>query len=328
MDIRAFFPSRIVFFAVKIVVSAALLGLLIYFVDARGILLYIYSVSPIVLVAASLFFLAGTLLNTFRWQSLLALQELTVPVWRLFSYNLSYSFYLFVLPGGRIAAEAIRVYQIGADYAAQDGSMRERAGISAIADRAIATLSFLVVASLVYIFDARIHSGIPLWFGLAAILGALVVFAAIWYPIFDGALLFLVKKLPGIVRNFVERATSSLARYRVAPQALFLSLCIACVADVLFAASAYVIALGLGVDVSFSLILAAYMFGMVAMLIPITVGGIGLREGTFAAVLSLGGVAPEAAVALSLLTLAASIAVSLLGGVVELHRHFLRKPAV
>ena len=81
-----------------------------------------------------------------------------------------------------------------------------------------------------------------------------------------------------------------------------------------------VMALGseLGIDLTFPD--WCWVFGLVSLVVflPITIGGIGLREGGFVVLLGRFDVAPESALALSLTLLAMQLTVALVGGILEM----------
>ena len=60
----------------------------------------------------------------------------------------------------------------------------------------------------------------------------------------------------------------------------------------------------------------------IAVLIPITFGGVGVREGTFAGVLSLQGVPIEKSIALSIAVFSISLLAAFIGGILELNDNF------
>lgn len=69
----------------------------------------------------------------------------------------------------------------------------------------------------------------------------------------------------------------------------------------------------LGIDVPFSTLVLVTTISWVIVLVPVSIGGLGLRELTFVALLAPQGVGEEAAVALSLFQFAVGVLVGLLG---------------
>src|SRR3989344_5181078 len=107
-------------FGARFAITFVLLTLLLQAVNADSFFSQIRRVGilPFALGAAS--YLIATALNTFRWHLLLNARQILVPLRQLFAYNFSYTFYTVVLPGGRIAAEAMRIYQIVRDHASPE----------------------------------------------------------------------------------------------------------------------------------------------------------------------------------------------------------------
>jgi hypothetical protein len=63
---------------------------------------------------------------------------------------------------------------------------------------------------------------------------------------------------------------------------------------------------------------------VILIIIPLTVGGIGLRESTLVVLLRNVGIGVESAVAMSSLVLLTGIAIALVGGLVEFYATFYR----
>jgi glycosyltransferase 2 family protein len=84
------------------------------------------------------------------------------------------------------------------------------------------------------------------------------------------------------------------------------------------------LARAIGLDLSAALVAAVLPLVLLATLVPITIAGLGVREGGFVALLAAAGVAAEPATLLSLLSLATAAVASLPGALVLLSWH--RRP--
>ena len=78
----------------------------------------------------------------------------------------------------------------------------------------------------------------------------------------------------------------------------------------------WLIARGLGLDISFGQMLAAAPIAVFVMLVPITINGIGLREGIWIVLLGAYGFQDADAVALSWIELGLFVLFGLMGGLV------------
>ena len=304
------------FFA-RLALTVALLALLLQALDAQEFFNQIGRVGALPFLWGALSFLVATALNTFRWHLLLNARRVLVPLRQLLAYNLSYTFYTVALPGGRLAAEAMRIYQIVRDHASSE--LRGHAITSAFLDRIVAFLSFVAIVAAFFMAVPKATAAFSLW---ALAVAAVVIATAALFA--AGPPAFLLRPL----ERFVPRAALSVfldgsPTYRITVFGWMGAILFSLAADGVFALGAYAIALALGVTVSYFVVLAAFSIGMVAASVPLTIAGIGLREGAFAASLvALGGIPAESAAVISAVMLASSFAVVVLGGLVELKRHF------
>ena len=310
-------------FAIKLLVTAAIFWLLFSVVDIRAVVTHLSDVSVVVLVYAAFSYVLATYLATIRWSLLLSAQDISIPLSHLFTYNLSYSFYSVVLPGGKLAAEAVRIYQIVRDTGNQ--ASREKIIIAALTDREVAVFSFVLVAAAFFLNSQEIlAAGFPWWASYAAIPVVFLLGALAFVP-----LELLIRPFGRILPPGIHSLATSLSRafsvYRSRLDLLGGALILSLIMNAVIASGFYAIALSLGLTVSFFLIFAVFSVGMVAAMMPLTVAGIGVREGAFAYLLAaVSGASLESGLSVSLLALGASLAVATIGGFVELNRHFLR----
>jgi hypothetical protein len=89
--------------------------------------------------------------------------------------------------------------------------------------------------------------------------------------------------------------------------------------------AAFLAARALHVDVAFISLLVIVPAALLVSILPVSIGGLGLREGTIVSLLSMLGVAPAAGLAVSVLLFAAGF-VSTLPGAVFLAQMRARRP--
>jgi len=78
----------------------------------------------------------------------------------------------------------------------------------------------------------------------------------------------------------------------------------------------YVLAKGLGLDINFYFFLVAIPIISIITILPVTIQGLGLREGSFIYLLSFIGIPSEKALTLSLLFFSIMVGVGLIGGII------------
>ena len=124
-------------------------------------------------------------------------------------------------------------------------------------------------------------------------------------------------------RAGLEKLYANFDLFLAHPKLLVLSLVAAIGFQLLRVVAVWVGALALGMTLPFELFLYAVPIVNLVTQIPISIGGLGLREASFAALLGLAGVSLEAAVSISLLTYALSI-LAVCPGAVTFARRGLR----
>ena len=89
--------------------------------------------------------------------------------------------------------------------------------------------------------------------------------------------------------------------------------------------SAYAVTSAFAIPVSYFTVVFFYSLAVILIIVPVTVAGIGLREGGLAYLLVQAGGDPEKSLAASLISLAVLIAIAIVGGLIELRRHFFKR---
>ena len=108
------------------------------------------------------------------------------------------------------------------------------------------------------------------------------------------------------------------------PQSLIMTTFLSAIVQVANAALVWLIAQGMGIAVPFGYYAVLVPMVSLLTLLPISVNGMGLREGATVLFLAPWGVADGTAVTLALLWFATHLAVSMLGGLVYLFGHFAK----
>lgn len=126
------------------------------------------------------------------------------------------------------------------------------------------------------------------------------------------------RRLPPRIASLISRLRQpcDLLRRRKETAALVLlvSMCI----QTLFVFQNVLIARAIGIDIPFAAWLVAWPLAKLVSLVPVTIGGLGIREGALAALLIPFSVPPALAVAESLVWQSVLYALSLIGGVTSL----------
>jgi len=294
----------------KFLVSALLLTVLFWRVDRTAVIHTIQALPPrIFLGCAGLYFL-GYLISTFRWQGLLLAEGIRLPLWRLTLVYFEAAFFNLFLPT-LIGGDIIRGYTIYRITQGHDASIA-----SIIADRLSGFAALvgiaLIALGLAYgqIRDPQVA---------AMILTVAVAFTVIVGVLLDNRMKERVSRLLrfiGLTRfqAKLQDMVAALQRYRGHRRALRQAVLLSLLLQALIIVTYYLIGAGLNLRVSI-----AYFFVYVPLItfvamVPISVAGLGVREGGAVYFFAKVGVDAATALTMSLTWFALTLVVSGLGG--------------
>jgi uncharacterized membrane protein YbhN (UPF0104 family) len=223
-------------------------------------------------------------------------------VWRFFEG----SFFSLCLPSS-IGGDVVKAYRLG-DTTPQ----RLLAGCSVVADRltGLAALGVLAGAALV-------ASEWSLDITRTLLVGALLLAAAVLaFRIGVGSLDRVLALIP--VGHPARHFISQLLPYHERPQLMSRAVAWSLLVQAGGAVSVALIARSLGVEQPLAIWFSVVPLTALAMVLPITINGVGVRENALAILLAPRGVPQETAVAIGLLWLASQVATGLIGGLLFL----------
>jgi glycosyltransferase 2 family protein len=305
----------------KIAVS---LGILAYIflrvVDINLMWKELIKANPLYFVAAVMVYFLVQGLSAWRWYVLLQPQALDVPFSRVLAYYFLGMYFNFFLPSA-IGGDVVKVY-----YLNKETKQLSASASSVFFDRDIGMGGLVLIALVMAMLadPARMKiNGVPLVpiFALIAV-GFLVANLALFYRPTYNLLhrllsLFKMKK----VDDKIERLFTSVNVYRsrwgliAATMGMSLGVQVGCaIVNLLAARSIGINQAGLS---DYLVFIPA--IGLISM-IPISVGGTGLREASYILMLSSVGVGRPQALALSVLWLGVIAITSLPGGIVYVAR--------
>jgi uncharacterized membrane protein YbhN (UPF0104 family) len=298
--------SKRLFNALKIVVSVGLLIYLLAFqVDLGELWRVVRQARWGYLIAALVLMIAGTALRAVRWQVLLQAMDIKVELRRLVHLYFVGSFFNIFLPTG-IGGDAVKM----AELARSTGRAPEAIGTTLV-DRATGLWVLFVLALLALPFGyALLPQG---WAPLIA-LGTLGGVIGGWVVMGTPLVPWLGSRvhLPG--QEKLERFYRSVSQlgYRALGKACIVSL----IFDVLLILFNVLIAYGLNVDQPLGIFLLFTPIISFSLALPISIGGLGVREQTYVLLFGSLGVSDTAAAAMSLANyVLTNLVVGLLGGV-------------
>ncbi len=301
--------------ALKVAISLALIAYLFSRVDLSRVAGAIASANYFyLLLALGLYFLAIAV-GCLKWRLLLKAQGIEVPFASLLSYIFVGIFFGNFLPTN-VGGDVVRGYDL-----ARHTERAAEAAISVLMDRLVGLIAFISMATIAAIIAAQVTGLESLRTLMIATLVALVAFVA-------GFLLLLSRRLRALLERLFHlrllaplaplyrRLSDSLACYGQAYSALLRALLLAVTGLIITNFVNYLVVLALGGGISLLYIFLFNPLIAFVLLIPISVGGIGLNQSAYVFFFNLVGVPEVKSLSLSLIMQVIIILVSLPGGVI------------
>jgi glycosyltransferase 2 family protein len=298
---------------IKVALTAALLILLFWRTEFRAMINTLGALTLGSWLLNLLWFLFANLIAAAKWKLLLGDQRFTA----LLKLNFIGQYYAMLLPG-QVAGEVVKAYRLG-----KGKQNAEQIAASVIIDRITGFLGLLgvgIVGAALNSTAARKQIFCALLFAIVALLALLFFFHLPWWT----HLLERVKVRGLRATQILGQLRGLLNAWKAYAQSRLLIL-----VSVLLGACFQLIAVWINYQIGRELGLQVaisdwcWVFGVVSIVtaLPFTIGGLGLREGSFIGSLALLGIAPEKAMGLSFAVFSLLLAGAAIGGVLEWTRN-------
>jgi uncharacterized protein (TIRG00374 family) len=306
---------------IKVLITVSLLLYIFYYkVDLNQVIDNVIKIDKKLLFYAYAINLSGILLSTFRWRLILSIQELSIKYIDLLRLYFVSIFYNQFLPG-TIGGDAVKIYKISST----SNVKKNEAGSSVIIDRFYGLLTVFVLAWLVFFVNTIWHSIDILFVSL----GTLIFYSGLIALILKKELLkrvlfFFVRKIPVINKQTrkilrFHRAIYSFRHKQIAKSQgiyiLFSSLSFYLFS---YIGLVYMLMYALEQPLSYYSILCFLPIYNLLVMLPISIGGMGVRELLLMYFLSYYGVSGEIAVALGVDILLIRLINSVIGAVIHI----------
>ncbi len=301
-----------IWFVLKLIVSMGLLLYLITGVQFASVLLQWEQANIYFLFFGGIVYLISIFVVAFRWKVTLSAMDIEVPLRNVFSIYFMGFFFNNFLPSSA-GGDIMRIYYITGKTQNKTGAFS-----SVFVERLLGffTLVFFGLLSLFFLnfFEYQkiilmLISGINLLFIL------LIVF--IFYENILVRIKSGIKKIEYF--NIGEKFDLFLQSTRMFEHPLRFSMYVFILSFIyqfLMTLFCYLISLGLGLNISFGQYLVFVPVMAIASLIPITINGLGVREGVWIFLFHSISKSKETALSLSLLTYFIGLMISLIGGII------------
>jgi len=270
-------------------------------------------------IAVVAIYLIASYLSTRRWQLLISSDISTKKLFHLYMLG---SFFNTCLPG-IIGGDAVKIFYLGKtlkttasrpvegeadeDKATAPHTAHSLALASVFMDRYIGFAALLVIAATAFPFGLNEMKATPVKWVLPFIICSFVFMS-----------LIIFKARIGERFRFVYGIYEHLSLYRSRRKVLAPCFAYSLAIQFLGFISVYILAKGLSIELTFLSILVFLPIIIVVSFIPISISGLGLREGAFVFLFGFAGVSADKAVTLSLLWFISTITAGLWGLVVYL----------
>lgn len=267
----------------KWIVSAVLLGIILFFADFRHVVQSMREVRINWLLAAACLQPVGSLLTGMRWRRLLAVQGVHIRLWFLFRSCIAANFFKQFMPS-TIGGDPVRAYDSW-----RGGASKSIAVSTLVVDRllGLVILALFVVVAMGLAGSAFLQIPLlPLWIGglTAALAGVVWMIFAPPRSIRNLGSGFMTR-VPGPLRRIGERVLHSVDAFRGKWRTLLVSLGLSILLQVNVVVFYYFIGRAMGFDIPLLLYFGIVPLATFVMLLPISINGIGVREAAFIALL-------------------------------------------
>jgi glycosyltransferase 2 family protein len=302
--------------ALKVALSFALFAFVVAKVSPGGVWSILRPADPAMLAAAAALFLASNLLGSWLWGRLLRAQGVPIPYRKAASYYFVGLFFNNFLPSN-----------IGGDIARISDAAKHARHVSPVfsatlMDRLLGVLAIglLAVIASVSALD-RIHL-YAIYAGVFAVFGlALALFLSIFHR---GILEAFERPFRAMgwtgVEQAITRLMDDLHGFKHQTGTLMAAFAASALVQVSRIYVHYLVGIALGVRIA-----AGYYFLFVPVLaalvsLPISVNGIGIREGASVVLFQLAGLTRQQSFTVPFITYVISVLISLLGGLIFVSR--------
>jgi len=281
----------------RILFSLALLALVLSFADWRAVGAVLRTVQLEWVGWALALALADRLVLNYRWRVLLAARDVHIGFWRLFRVQLAANFLGSFLPSS-LGVDAVRIAAL-----CRAGESTAAVFAAALVDRATLVIATFVLgsATVLTFAHARIPPDVARAVLLSTLIGVCACATCLLPAVRRWVRLRLLPRLPERLRHTAANIADASLAYRHDSGVLVrvgVATLITFGVRILFAKA---VVLACGVDVPFVDLLLIIPILWIIVMLPITIGGLGVQDAGYVVLMSFVGVTAPVAVSMSLI---------------------------
>lgn len=297
----------------RVGVSVALLVFLFRMVDKKNLFEIITHSNKPLLAAAFFTMLSTYVLCIFRWDMLLKAAEIHLPLSRVIISTAGGFFFNLFLPS-TIGGDLVR----SIDLAVHTKKTHEVVA-TVLLDRLSGFIGLVIVALLAVLFGWDFVRDNPAALLSVAIIAAILV--VVLLVLFNSLLYSKINKLlhspqAGRIREFIKDLHQEMHIFRHHKAIVVSNIMISVLVQVIGPVTFYIIALSLGIKINiFYFFVFIPIIGAITLL-PISLGGLGLRDATTIFFFAKAGVGKDLAFAMSLVSFFFIVILGAMGGII------------
>jgi uncharacterized protein (TIRG00374 family) len=295
---------------IRLAISIVLIIFLFSLIDRQDFLSYIRGLNPVYfLLGLAIYFIANALW-ALRWYIFIRATGEAIGYLRVFVTTLVGMFFSIFLPT-MVGSDLGRMYELSQEQRSKVGVVS-----SVLLDRLIGLVSLAVMAAVALLFGAKFTGDVPVVEIVVVTAGGMVVG---WLVFFNRAVMrhfnwVFTLPIANRLESPLRALYNSLYFLQSQPRLLIWGLVISLVYQSVQITSVIFIAESLGIHLNPVYFFVFLPMIWLVMMIPISVSGLGLREGAFAFFFTQVGLTGAEALAISLLFYSYNIAVGMVGG--------------
>lgn len=293
------------FFYVKIGVSAVLVACILYRCDWKLTLSTFMAIEPKFLVLVFFCMVGGVIISAFKWQVLLSVHDAHIPLSTLNRYYFIAVFFNNFLPSS-IGGDGFRIYKTASEVVSKGHAV-----VAVLMERVSGLWALLFLGYIGGLFVGPGSSGIPYFRQFLWVIGSALVLSGLFFVVTyfisdrykDGSRFPVwLTTLFGWIHDYRRHPGKTI---NVVALSFFFQL---------YALSwMLLLSRAVGADISIFMLAVAMMISNLAALLPISLNGLGLMDGSFIYIASSMGMEYEHGVMMMLIMRVFLVFLSLIG---------------
>ena len=295
---------------IKIVISVGILYFLFRGMDMGAFVETIKAIKPISIVAAIVLILCIQCISSLRWQILLK-KDFDAPYFKLLSMYLIGMFFNNFLPT-LVGGDLIKTY-----YLYKQTGKGSVALASIFLDRYAGFTALIFNTVIALIFGHYLLKGTGfISFFLILVAGYICASLVIWVDFMHRWAMSIMSKIHMYgINHKIDEFYKVLMGYKGHMVGFYKAFGLSILVQAGVVVAYFILGWGIGMDVSIGYFFLFIPLATVASMVPISLAGLGVREGIFIYLFTKIGVSQVEALSLSLLFFFATLLVSVLGGI-------------